>query len=205
LLPLEKLPPETRVPLPIAAKCLQTTPEELFVWLSANGSSLFIETEVNESSGGRLRFQVDCNDNNYRETCLTSRLAMHGEAEWIQEEYWDYEGEYVPPKVFTVRLSGVNAFAKDILTFTGRCPQVPTVVALTFMDPEHQFYSEELALAVKAWMELYSDGGKYQRNQAHKKQIVAMLKGKGLSGAAVERIATLVNPGKRGGAPASGF
>jgi len=76
---------------------------------------------------------------------------------------------------------------------------------MPFMDPEHEFYSEELALAVRAWLALYQGDGKYSPGQAHKKQIEAMLAGKGLSTAAVKRLCTVVNPQKKGGAPATGF
>lgn len=73
-----------------------------------------------------------------------------------------------------------------------------------YLDPSHEYYSEELALAVKAWLALYGEGGKYQSNQAHKDQIGALLPKK-LSKEAIDRIATLVNPRKKGGAPATGL
>jgi len=78
-------------------------------------------------------------------------------------------------------------------------------VRLPFLNPDHEFYSEELALAVKAWLDLYGDGGTYQPNQAHKKQIQSILDGKELSNEAIMRISTLVNPKKKGGSPPSGF
>lgn len=78
---------------------------------------------------------------------------------------------------------------------------------MPFMDPVHEFYSEELALAVKTWLALFGEGGEYQQNRAVKEQIKASLKGKKLSREAVERISTLVNPKKKknGGSPPSGF
>jgi hypothetical protein len=84
-------------------------------------------------------------------------------------------------------------------------PAINTPLFHPYLDPsykEGEFYSEELAAAVRAWLALY-DGGKFKPNRGHKEQIKKELMGKGLSNAAIERIATLVNPNKDGGAPSA--
>ena len=66
-----------------------------------------------------------------------------------------------------------------------------------YLDPGHKHYSEELALAVEVWMDLFNKEGKFNERQAHKKQIENLLKQKreSLTQAAKERIATLVRGG----------
>lgn len=78
-----------------------------------------------------------------------------------------------------------------------------TALTTPYLDPSHSHYSKDLAVAVKAWRTLYDKGGTYKANRSHKEQIKATLVGNGLSNAAIERIATLVNPNKDGGAPAT--
>jgi hypothetical protein len=72
-----------------------------------------------------------------------------------------------------------------------------------YLDPSHEYYSNELAAAVKVWIHLYGEG-QIKKSRSHKNQITAALVGKGFSNSAIERIATLVNPKKAGGAPSSG-
>lgn len=74
-----------------------------------------------------------------------------------------------------------------------------------YLDPNHKYYSEELALAVTTWLALYGDNGKFHTRKGHKEQIVKALAGNNLSAAAISRITTLVNPNKSGGAPVTGF
>ena len=71
-----------------------------------------------------------------------------------------------------------------------------------YLDPSHEHYSEELAFGVNTWVSLYGGNGKYSPKRGHKHQIKAELAGKGLSCSAIERITTVVNPNKKGGAPA---
>jgi len=86
----------------------------------------------------------------------------------------------------------------------------PSTSQRPYLDPKHRHYSHELAVAVEIWLELY-DGGKFIEKRAHREQIKAALATKeeltgknSLSNAAIERIATLVNPNKNGGAPTIG-
>lgn len=74
-----------------------------------------------------------------------------------------------------------------------------------YLDPSHNHYSKELAVAVNAWRTLYDKGGAYKAKKSHKEQIKATLAGNGLSDAAIDRIATLVNPNKAGGAPSTDY
>ena len=77
--------------------------------------------------------------------------------------------------------------------------------ALTpYLDPEHQWYSEDLDAAVKAWMALYADGGFKKKSLGHKVQIESWLKKHRphlRSDYARENIVTVVNPNKKGGNP----
>lgn len=79
---------------------------------------------------------------------------------------------------------------------------VPSTVAdkPAYFDPQHKYYSEELAIAVNVWLELYGNN-KINTKRSHKEQIKGLLSRYDLSGAAIGRIATLVNPNKDGGAP----
>jgi hypothetical protein len=74
-----------------------------------------------------------------------------------------------------------------------------------FLDPNHKYYSKELALAVTAWLTLYGDNGKFQSFKGHIDQIKATLAGNDLSTNMIEQIATVVNPNKTGGAPSTGY
>ncbi|MCK9276241.1 MAG: hypothetical protein M0P57_14270 [Syntrophales bacterium] len=77
-----------------------------------------------------------------------------------------------------------------------------TPLGLPSMTREHTYYSEELEMAVAAWIALYQDG-KIKTNRGHKDQIVGWLKEHypEVSKGAIERVATVVNPNKKGGAP----
>ena len=69
-----------------------------------------------------------------------------------------------------------------------------------YLDPNHEYYSAELAIAIEVWQKLY-ESGTIRANRAGKKQIKDLLEGRGLSNEAINRISTLVNPNKKGGAP----
>jgi len=73
---------------------------------------------------------------------------------------------------------------------------------IPYLNPQHEYYSLELAAAVDAWTALYSDGG-YKNKFSHKSQIEDYLRKRNpqLSDRAIERLATIVNPRKSGGAP----
>jgi len=74
-----------------------------------------------------------------------------------------------------------------------------------YLDPQHKHYSKELALAVTAWLALYGNNGKFKPFKSHIKQIKATLAGNDLSPNMIEKIATVVNPNKKGGAPATDY
>jgi len=71
------------------------------------------------------------------------------------------------------------------------------LLATPYLDPEHEYYAEELAVAIQTWMKLYDKDGNIKTGRGHKDQIKAALAGRGLSGEAIDRIATLINPKSR--------
>lgn len=73
----------------------------------------------------------------------------------------------------------------------------------SYLNPKHKHFSEELSVAVHAWIALF-ENGEYIRKKAPKLQIEKWLREnyqKKFSVAAIERISTVVNPKKGGGAP----
>ena len=72
----------------------------------------------------------------------------------------------------------------------------------TVNAPGHACYSEELSIAVEAWNALYAKSDGTKPNGGNKNAIVKWLNAHHpeLSGKAVDRISTLVNPSKEGGA-----
>jgi hypothetical protein len=70
-----------------------------------------------------------------------------------------------------------------------------------YLNPKYEYYSEEMATAVILWREFY-EKGQYNPKIAHKPQLKEWLNANksDLSDAAQDRIATLVNPNKKGGA-----
>ena len=87
-----------------------------------------------------------------------------------------------------------NEFLQDVGGQSQRPP---------YLDPEHKYHSEELALAVEVWMELLNEDGKFTEHKAPREQIEDLLKKKRekLSKNAIDRITTMINPKKSGGAP----
>ena len=75
-----------------------------------------------------------------------------------------------------------------------------------YLSKEHPYFSAELEAAVAAWMALYG-AGEIKTKHAPKKQIKDWLqsnrKSVAFSAEALERIATLINHKKKGGAPPS--
>lgn len=73
-----------------------------------------------------------------------------------------------------------------------------------YLSKDHPYFSAELDAAVSVWMALY-ESGEFKSKISHKKQIEEWLttnrKSQSFSAAAIERIVTLVNPQKKGGAP----
>ena len=75
----------------------------------------------------------------------------------------------------------------------------------SYLNPNHESYSTELAIAVKAWMALFADGSFEPGNKTSRQHIELWLRARkfDLKDNAKERIASLVNPdtAKGGGAP----
>ncbi len=75
----------------------------------------------------------------------------------------------------------------------------------SYLNPNHESYSTELAIAVKAWMALFADGSFERGNKTPRQHIERWLKAMrfGLKSNAEQRIASLVNPdpAKVGGSP----
>ena len=78
---------------------------------------------------------------------------------------------------------------------------------LLSLDTKHRFHAKELKIAVEAWFELYEKRElKCIPARGHKKYIQDWL-GKnypGLSGNAIDRISTVINPNHKGGATPTG-
>lgn len=74
-----------------------------------------------------------------------------------------------------------------------------------FLNPDHDWYATELAIAVQAWMALFADGTFLPRKSTPKQHIERWLSKNqpDLLESTRQRIATLVNPdtGKPGGVP----
>lgn len=75
--------------------------------------------------------------------------------------------------------------------------------AASLNTPDHPCYSEELAIAASAWTALYSESDGKQINGLQKKHIEKWIRDNypSLLKETVRRIATVVNPNKKGGAP----
>jgi len=75
----------------------------------------------------------------------------------------------------------------------------------SYLNRNHDFYSTELATAVKAWMAIFADGSFEPGGKTTRQRIELWLKARrfGLEDNAEQRIATLVNPDteKGGGSP----
>lgn len=77
----------------------------------------------------------------------------------------------------------------------------------SYLNYDHPYYVDELAVAVRAWLALFENGKPMDTKKSFKQQVRIWLnadpKGRTLSCEARERIATLINPNKKGGAPSS--
>ncbi len=75
----------------------------------------------------------------------------------------------------------------------------------SYLNQNHDFYSTELAIAVRAWMALFADGSFEPRGKTPRQRIELWLKARklNLKDNTEQRIATLVNPDpeKGGGSP----
>ncbi len=75
-----------------------------------------------------------------------------------------------------------------------------------YLEADHKYFSEELSIAVETWLAMYGPAGNLKTKTGPKKPIMDYLEKhhKNLSKSAMERIATIVNPQKQGGAPIIG-
>jgi hypothetical protein len=108
--------------------------------------------------------------------------------------------ELIGRDILLIRKTSFEQWAKKSFD-----PAAKQALQTPYLDPNHKYYSKELALAVTSWLALYGDKGKFQPHKGHIDQIKAKLAGNGLSTNMVEQIATVVNPNKSGGAPATGY
>ena len=73
-----------------------------------------------------------------------------------------------------------------------------------YLDKSHPYYSEELSVTISAWREMF-ENGQYDEDKAPKEQIEMSVRNnklsQGLTPAAINRIAVLINPKPGGGAP----
>lgn len=99
----------------------------------------------------------------------------------------------------TFSMNDLVITAKSVAAYQGKKSDYGAAT-LEYLDSAHPFHSKELAAAVEVWMILYGDG-EPKPGRGHKDQIKAHLTGRGFSREAIERIATVVNPNKKGGAP----
>lgn len=76
-----------------------------------------------------------------------------------------------------------------------------------YCDVSHPGYSKELDVAIRVWLDVVSNQAEKPKGQSFKKAIRKWIdkNHSDLSNEAKERIATLVNPNKNGGAPITGI
>jgi hypothetical protein len=81
--------------------------------------------------------------------------------------------------------------------------QAKTDTTLAYLDRRHKHFAKELSIALKAWEAMFGSDGKYNTKLSVKTQIADWLNKNypRLEKNAVKRIATVVNPNKKGGAP----
>lgn len=112
------------------------------------------------------------------------------------------ESNIIKKNDIVITLQEVNRFESEN-SRTINTESAKTKETEPYLDPKHKHYAEELAAAVKTWLAMYDDGGKYKVKEGHKPQIKKLLENYGFSSTAIDRIATIVNPNKAGGAPLS--
>lgn len=112
----------------------------------------------------------------------------------IQPDRDSFDGEMLQPPV----CGSVVITIEELLGFEKENSKTTTPIP-PYLDRDHKYFAPELAALVEVWLELYEEG-KYKENVAHKAQITAMLKKKGLSLTAIKEITRVANPNKPGGA-----
>lgn len=162
---------------------------------------------------------------NYTEDCdIPSPDALFGDSEhnspqFILCEEWEYNpNKQADQQDWPITISATfnkediqtpptNKETPKILV-EAETEQDKTSVLPVYLDPQHPMFSEELSIAIQAWNEVlggYTD----KPNSRSLKQLVRKWLDTNypdpkLSKEAKERISTLVNPDKNGGAPRSG-
>jgi hypothetical protein len=113
-------------------------------------------------------------------------------------------GDVSELKDIIAKLAGYIFNLDEVKNFEDIC-QEDGRGCLPYLDTNNEFFSEELQIAVKAWEALFHKSA-INLKKGYKKQILNWLDQNHhhLSNAAKERIATLINPKKEGGAPPSG-
>jgi hypothetical protein len=110
----------------------------------------------------------------------------------------------IKPSDFTTWASD-NGFKipVDLMASLNKATQ-RTSIEVPSMNRENSYYSEELDMAISVWTALYQNGA-INRKRGPKKQIMAWLKEHypKASQSALERVAIVVNPNKKGGAPST--
>ena len=106
----------------------------------------------------------------------------------------------VPRGIHFVTQEEAERFSREHALTLNSSTETPS-----YLNPNHEFYSTELAIAVKAWMALFADGSFEQGNKTPRQHIERWLKAMrfGLKSNAEQRIASVVNPdpAKVGGSP----
>ena len=112
-------------------------------------------------------------------------------------------GRLVVPSEFIIWVRGKGyAIAAPLLELIPNAESAP--LPLPDMKKDNPYYSVELEMAISAWMALYQNN-KILTNRGNKEQIREWIKKhypKATQGA-IERIAKVVNPNKKGGAPST--
>ena len=108
----------------------------------------------------------------------------------------------VPRGVHFVMAEEAERFSREHALTLKSSTETPS-----YLNPNHDFYSTELAIAVKAWMAMFADGSFEQGGKTTRQRIEHWLRATrtGLKDNAEQRIASLVKPDteKGGGAPST--
>lgn len=101
-------------------------------------------------------------------------------------------------------LTEIDSLRRHIETLENQLQEKGDARSPPYLDPHHSYYSAELAVAVEVWTALTTTGG-LQAGRAVRKQIHEYLArhrdAKHFTQAARNRVVTVVNPRKEGGAP----
>lgn len=107
-----------------------------------------------------------------------------------------------------LKLRPIFLFPEEKITALSGSEKTDAKTLRHLLDDKQEWYSEELAVAVKAWLALFDGGKPLSMKKSARLQIKDWLNsnyGKKYAGSTLERIVTVINPNKRkkGGAPPS--